>query len=134
MVTSRIRRSRRAGLNDPYVPLIVTNGSHFFVALGKIDTIGAKEYGRIGLTRIEYLADYPLRKVVFAHALMHRRIPLLPPPPGFSLDEALKASTHSSAVLESQAEARRVLLAVKAQEDPYKSGGKGEKSTREERE
>ncbi|PRQ77435.1 hypothetical protein AAT19DRAFT_8503 [Rhodotorula toruloides] len=134
MVTSRIRRSRRAGLNDPYVPLIVTNGSHFFVALGKIDTIGAKEYGRIGLTRIEYLADYPLRKLVFAHALMHRLVPLLPPPPGFSLDEALEASTHPSALLKSQADARRVLLAVKTAEDPDKSGGKGEKSAHKERE
>ncbi|BGP00833.1 hypothetical protein JCM10021v2_004521 [Rhodotorula toruloides] len=134
IITSRIRRSRRQGLDNPYIPLIVTNSSLFFVALGRIDVIDGKEYGRIGLTPIESFTDCPLRVLVFAHALMHRLVPLLPPPPGFSLDEALEASTHPSALLKSQADARRVLLAVKTAEDPDKSGGKGEKSAHKERE
>ncbi|BGP29354.1 hypothetical protein JCM10296v2_001093 [Rhodotorula toruloides] len=64
---------------------------------------------------------------------MHRLNPLLPPPPGFSLDEALEASTHPSALLKSQVEVQKALLARTAAGDPDKSGGKGEKSAREER-
>ncbi|BGP22136.1 hypothetical protein JCM10295v2_001028 [Rhodotorula toruloides] len=39
IVTSRIRRSRHEGPDNPYIPLVVTNGSHFFVVIGRIDFI-----------------------------------------------------------------------------------------------
>ncbi|EMS23573.1 uncharacterized protein RHTO_07307 [Rhodotorula toruloides NP11] len=108
-ITSRITRSKYHGLAHPYIPLIVTNGSLFFVVLGKIDAIDGRLYGRIGFTRIESFADVPLRALLFAHALMHRLDPILPPPPGFALVQALKSTIQPSDAFTSRAKAEEAL-------------------------
>lgn len=81
--------------------------------LGKNVTIDSKEYIRIGLTPIESLANFPLRILLFGHALMHQSPPRLPPPPGYSLDIALTATTHPSTAFASRAKAEAALLALK---------------------
>ncbi|BGO88844.1 hypothetical protein NBRC10512v2_000789 [Rhodotorula toruloides] len=126
IMTSQIRRSQHAGVENPYIPLIITNGSVFFVVLGRLDIIDGEAYGRLGFTRMESLANYPLRLLFFAHALMHRLNPTLPPPPGFSLDEALKSTIQPSVAFKSQAKAEEALRALEmAKRASDKSGAKG---------
>ncbi|KAL7338625.1 hypothetical protein BJY59DRAFT_653026, partial [Rhodotorula toruloides] len=120
-LNSRIRRSIHAGLADPYIPLVVTNGDLFFTVLGRNITIDGKEYTRLGLTPPESLDNFPLRVLLFGHALMHQKTPRLPPPPGYSLDDALTATTHPSTAFASRAKAEAALLALKQ----TKGGGRG---------
>ncbi|BGP06341.1 hypothetical protein JCM10049v2_002162 [Rhodotorula toruloides] len=121
IVSSGIRRSIHAGLADPYIPLVVTNGDLFFTVLGRNITIDGKEYTRLGLTPPESLDNFPLRVLLFGHALMHQKTPRLPPPPGYSLDDALTATTHPSTAFASRAKAEAALLALKQ----TKGGGRG---------